>query len=51
MGGGGADFIKSIPCRASYFAPGRYKEKVEFHQDNMKNRMNSSLSSNHFGAK
>ena len=32
-------------------APGRYEEKDKLHQDDMENRMNSSLSSNHPGAK
>ena len=41
----------SIPCHASYFAPGRFEEYDELHQDDMKNRMNSSFSSNHPGAK
>ena len=33
------DRIYSIPCRASYFAPGWYEEKDELHQDDMKKRM------------
>ena len=39
------DRIYSIPCDASYFAPGWYEEKDEFHQDDMKKRMSSSYSS------
>ena len=51
----------SIPCRASFFAPGQFEERDELHQDNMnrinctqddmKKRMNSSRSSNHPGIK
>ena len=33
------DRIYSIPCLASYSAPGRYDEKDELHQDDMKKRM------------
>ena len=41
----------SVPCHASYFAPGWYEEKDELHQDDMKKRINSSHSSNCPGAK
>ena len=37
--------IDSIPCHASYFLPGWYEDLDELHQDDMKNRINSSLSS------
>ena len=38
--------IYSIPWRASCFAPERYEEKEELHQDGMKKRKNSTYSSN-----
>ena len=37
--------IDSIPCHASYFSPGWYEDLDELHQDDLKNRINSSLSS------
>ena len=55
------DTVSLISCRTSYFPPGRFEEYdelnqaneelYELYQDDMKNRMNSSLSSNHPGAK
>ena len=45
------DRIASIPCRASYFAPGWFYEYDHLHQDDLKNRMNSSYSLNRPGAK
>ena len=43
--------IDSMPCRASYFPPRGFEKGDELHQDVKKNRMISSLSSNHPGAK
>ena len=31
--------MASIPCRASYFVPGWFEERDDFHQANLKNRM------------
>ena len=30
------DRTASIPCRASYFAPGRFGEEADFHLDELK---------------
>ena len=35
--------INSIPCRASYFALGRFIESDDQHQDDLKNWMNSKF--------
>ena len=43
--------IASIPCRASYFAPGWLEEKDDLHKDDLKNWMISPYSSDHPGAK
>ena len=45
------DRMYSTHCRAGYFAPGRYEEKDELHQGDMKKRMNSFYSSNRPGTK
>ena len=35
--------IDSIPCCASYFAPGKFEEQDELHQEDMKKRMNQII--------
>ena len=46
-----AELIQFLAALATYSAIGRYEQQDDLHQDHMKSRMNSSLSSNHPGAK
>ena len=38
------DRFASIPCRVSYFAPGRLEELADLHQDELKNRVHFNSS-------